>query len=77
MEFGAKGQKKAKPIDVFKNVKGRYTGLIKALTTGFFFFFFFLLSFLILLYLIDFVFFLYSDVDEFYKQCDPGKDISF
>uniref|UniRef100_A0A0V0HVK8 PHD finger protein ALFIN-LIKE n=1 Tax=Solanum chacoense TaxID=4108 RepID=A0A0V0HVK8_SOLCH len=33
MEFGAKGQKKPRPIDVFKNVKGRYTGLIKALTT--------------------------------------------
>lgn len=47
MEFGAKGQKKNKALDVFKNFKGRYAGLIKALTT---------------------------DVEEFFKQCDPEKE---
>lgn len=47
MEFGAKGQRKNKALDVFKNFKGRHAGLVKALTT---------------------------DVEEFFKQCDPEKE---
>ncbi|KAK4361790.1 hypothetical protein RND71_017031 [Anisodus tanguticus] len=41
------GQSNNKPVDVFKNFKGRHSALIKALTT---------------------------DVDEFFKQCDPEKE---
>ncbi|CAN4086985.1 unnamed protein product [Withania somnifera] len=47
MEGGGKGQKNKKPLDVFKDFKGRHAGLIKALTT---------------------------DVEEFFKQCDPEKE---
>lgn len=78
MEFGAKGQRKNKALDVFKNFKGRHAGLVKALTTGFhlfFFLFYFVIMFIFSLFNdFLFVFSWYLDVEEFFKQCDPGKD---
>lgn len=71
--------------EVFRDFKGRRTGLIKALTTGVLKFFIFALQFLFLshFYLarifslwsnvgIFTCYFCGADVEEFYQQCDPG-----
>lgn len=92
MEGGAKGKEKKKPLDVFNDFKARHAGLLKALTTGFLLFlsFVFLCLFLFffnlfdrfgvfcMIYLMDLICsFGNSDVEEFFKLCDPGKELFF
>lgn len=73
--------------EVYGDYEGRRTGIIQALTTGLFCFFF---SLIFILFLISFkVFscndfnlalnfcFCVPDVEEFYKRCDPGEELSY
>lgn len=67
--------------EVFRDLKGRRAGMIKALTTGtaislslnsLFGFLFRIVSYVTLFVVVFFLFFFLADVEEFYQQCDPG-----
>lgn len=75
MDRGSAAQN-SRVLEVFRDIKGRRAGILKALTTGISAFFPFLFAHKHAIFIdagVSFCGFFSADFEEFYQQCDPGK----